>query len=250
MPTNPTAYLRRLAGLTQEQLASKIKTAPSDRDSMLLDFTSTKDTISEQYLRRVEKGLLSPTTNLENVYDILYSVLKVRHTNEDRISFEDAIANLVNDYVETASEWDYPGKLEADRNAYYLITSVNHRDIWRLTGDWYNLERWFIRALLSGVDFSGEYKTFKEFRLRVSSALADALDEVGPVAVGSSLYSFCTSLKLHPYTVQRFESLHGIKNSAMAAGAAGWPNELATALTAVGINLETVSFAGKKGVLV
>ncbi len=215
---NPLRHLRLAAGLTQGQLANLVKS------QVLIG-----DYVTEQYIRRAEKGLVGTDTDLSNILSVLHAVINARHSTEDRVSYTNVIRVLSTSMVAVASELDYPHVINSD---------VNSVDAEGLVADWYSLKRALIHKKL-GEDkcncLARNYNSFKEFRLALSHALN----------IEPTMYSFCVMLGLHPYVVTRFEQMHPVGGEMPPGISNYWSEDLRVALSQAGINWKEISFGNQ-----
>lgn len=218
---HPLRCLRKAAGLTQAQLANKVPGPMSD-----------------QYIGRVEKGLVGELTDLRELFSVLYQTITERCVNEGRPNFSRCVRQIVADYTNYAEEISYPSRLMVDSMA--RITYMDTEAVYtNLINDWYRLKRYFVRCSINDDDrteMAREYRTFKEFRIAFVHAAGNYRDD--------SLYAFCRLLGLHVFVIQRFEAKHG--PAPLEAGiAANWPHDLKAALSEVQVGWMDIKFTGE-----
>lgn len=230
---HPVKRLRTAAGLTQEQLADKVS-----RDIL-------RDDLSEQYVRRIEHGLIGQATDVSSVLSVLFSMIQDRHENEGRPDFLTVITQLMSEYIVAGTDLNAP-ELHCDNNA--TVRAFTNQD-WSvgvktslalLVDDWYLLLRLHTKQNRNHTyDLEGNYRTFKQFK---TLFLSTTWEDNGL----RSTYAFCRALGLHPFTIQRFEQMHG-ENSAYMAGAvaANWPADLRVALSVIGVDWSQINFTGR-----
>lgn len=213
---HPLRVLRVLAGLTQRQLA--------DRVDSRVDFP---ETLTEQYIRKAEQGLVGDDTNLAPIVGCLLSVIKERHELEERISPNDAVEAVKGLLGSYALRYSASVLLDCERNLDGVPYSEQIR---RCIKDWYYLRR---RASALRID-SGElptaFNTVREFREEVCRRLG----------IRPTVYAFCRALALHPFVIQRFEKQRVVTTISE------WPKDLRTAMGILGVDLSQVTIGAKE----
>lgn len=236
---HPVKHLRIAAGLTQVQLANRVSVA-------------TNQPMSEQWISRVEKGLMGEDTDLSAIFTTLYSIISVRHAEEGRASYKLLVEQLITDYLVEGGNWSVTAPLFVDTPKELINLSLSGSNasrnlaLYRLTQDWYLVQRAVAKHFITrGGDVAWpemtDWYTANDF---MNTLLAQASGPSNPLSL--SVYSFCMMLKLHPYTITRWLAAHRPESAPQPAGvAASWPDGLRAALQAMGYPWERVAFTGR-----
>lgn len=226
---HPIKHLRTVAGLSQVQLEKRLS-------------------VSEQYVRRVEHGLIGEATNLNELFTVLHDIIERRHKEEQRSDFLTAMSQLVTKYVDAASDLESSTRLrcEAQINFNRLANwGSDHHERMRNDGlvachefvqDWYYLKR----LALAPIELHMfEFPSFISFM----SYIMHKADPGGQ----PSLYRFCQVFGLHIYTIQLFERQHRRHSRPFdGAIAANWPVDLRKALAVAGVEWDKIKFLGSE----
>lgn len=175
---SPVLYFRRIAGLTQEQLAKR-------------------NGVSEEYIRRCEKGMIAPTElTFDDIgYHLHQLINTTARTDANRPSWTQAYNQWVVAITECAVEV---------RLAQFLpIESQHFLDIgpeWKAMYDsWVRVKRAAFRNERPQPIGHQTFKNGTELRYGVTKALG---------LKKSSRYALCEALALHPFVVSKFEKDH------------------------------------------
>lgn len=240
---HPVRHLRLAAGLTQRQLADRVSVA-------------TNKAMSEQWISRVEKGLLGEDSDLSDIYTALHAIITVRHAEEGRDSWQEEVLFLKTNLYNAVCTWKTSSAwVEQNTEINNLLLSGSRASrnlgLYRLTQDWYLVQRFVAKHWLIDTapvyDFMIEtnmftWRTADDF---MKSLVSFTARKDNPVSL--SLYAFCMMFKLHPYTIQRWASAHGPASAPLEPGvAASWPDGLRTALEAIGFPWDRVRFTGRE----
>lgn len=178
MLEHPLRYYRREKGLTQRGLAEHLET----QDLSLFG----NDTVSEQWVRRLELGLVNPDTNFLPVVNALAPT-----------------EGMINRYTLLLVETAPAIELATDKFPH----PVNH------IHDWYRVLRYAARQKLEPMALTPE------------SLLSEINAELNNQP---TVYAFCRSLGLHPFTVQTW-----VKEN--KTDMVDWPKPIRDALKEVGV---------------
>ncbi|QSJ04807.1 hypothetical protein [Cellulosimicrobium phage DS1] len=199
---NPIKYMRKRAKLTQTQLARLAE-------------------VSEQYVRRCEKGMVSST---DETLATLWSALNVTVQNAGLYNFGALQGNLTMHLLDYAVANNVTRSLPFELNA---TTPETIYDAWamlkreQLRGF---CEHWYMRR-----DSKLKVKNPKDFRLQFGLVV---------LSLGKRLtiYGLSEMLCLHPFIIENFEKQYA------SGEAVRWPQEYRQALSQAGFNTDWVEY--------
>lgn len=210
---NPIHHLRNLSGYTQAQLAKAANT-------------------SEQYVRRVEQGLISEDADIGRILLTLKGVIDSRAVEEGRVAWVNAMLSCRDELVSMAVAYGLETKLKCEQDGYVIKAVASIQETMNLLySDWRFLKRYRVANL--GTVAPGTYTKFSDLRVAMQAYMPSTRDI--PVE-NFSLYAFCIDFAIHPYIVQRFERLTARPQTAPS----GWPGALLTALQTAGVDTGVV----------
>lgn len=212
---HPVEKLRTIAGLTQYQLAKRVG-------------------VSDQYIGRVEKGLIGIGTDLREIDEALFNAIENR---DDRMGYPGSLQAILRDQKITVRSLG--------------LEQVSLSEGWHLSilvRNWYEI-KWAVANLSMDDEFrlkfaNRSFATFREFRELLQTRLPTTKANRNGPGAKKTLYNFCVDLGLHPYLIQRFEREHGPMSPPDMA--VSWPSDLRTALARLGVPLGGVTFTGRE----
>lgn len=213
MYAHPIEKLRNVAGLTQYQLAKRTG-------------------VTDQYIRRAEKGLIGTNTDLRDIEEVLRTVIENR---EDRGMYAMYLSTIL------ANQG-----VEVRLNGLGINLSKGY-SLSELVSNWYAI-KWAVAKKNLDDEFlekfaNKDFATFREFRELLQSRLPTTKPNYNGPGAKKTLYNFCVDLGLHPFLIQRFEREHGALSAPDTA--VSWPTDLTTALHRLGVPIGGITFTGR-----
>lgn len=198
---HPIKVYRREAGLTQAALATLLE----KEDLSLMG----EDNVSEQWVRRLELGLVNPDTNFVPVARELVRLM-AGYTQGNDVTVEKLLLRYTGLLLANSTE---PLRVDAPLEQNYPQYIV-----WQIR-DWYDVKRQIAYAELADEQ--------KNYTLPVHP---EVLQQVICRDLGEkeTVYSFCRALGLHPFSVQSWVKVNSMDPQ-------DWPAPVRAALVDIGL---------------
>ena len=208
---HPIRLHRVALGLTQGGLADKIEVSP-DR---LFALGLSEPNVSEQWVRRLELGMVNPTLDFSPVAKTIKEEYVKRFI--DRQIWEEKVSEVSGTLLGYADLLDYNQRLRLDSATAVGRNAVGHIQAQIL--DWYTLTRWRarVRLMVRQINFA---KAPAELQPQLTKALTGR----------DTIYAFCRAVGLHPFSVQTW-----VKENETDPFL--WPQAVRDALVEIGYDL-------------
>lgn len=210
---HPIKVYRLKAKLTQVRLADLLQSS----DAVVFDlFNKNTGTVTEQWVRRLELGMVNPTTDFNAVASVLTDQLYRVLVTSDNV--KSAVANVTGMLLGATDTLSQPVTLQVDNPV-----GPTHQVIARQIQDWYTITRARAAEVLLKEDLEKKilwgHKP-EDIQRQVTLRLTD----------GKSLseYALCRALGLHPFSVQTWTK----ENS---TNPVDWPAAIRRALVEIGL---------------
>lgn len=201
---NPIRYLRKRAGLTQVQLANLAE-------------------VTEQYVRRCEKGMISST---DETLLALWGACEVTINNAEKYDFGAVCGSLEMDLLQLAVNTDLMLPLPFEISGEHTPQTLY--DAWAM------IKRNQFRGFIEHWYMQQTHKMYvvnpKAFRSRFGK-------EVLGSQRGFTIYALSEMLCLHPFIIENFE-----KQYTGGEPIVRWPQEYRQALSQAGFSTDWVVF--------